>query len=157
MLHNEYLLAKICFDTEENEPLKVWGSFTYLPRDLNLSRHVRYRKRPVLPCNKRWHAVHLGRRTNGSASGHVLEVRLLHVRRRRDVLYCAARFPGMVWQFACLVPCRVLRDDIFDQSFRIHLQDLPKRVLLYRHCTWESSASKNREEKDVYGGPHHCD
>ena len=87
----------------------------------------------------------------------VLEVRVLHVRRQRDVLQCDARFPGMVWQFACLVPCRVLRDDIFDQSFRIHLQDLPKRVLLYRHCTWESSASKNREEKDVYGGPHHCD
>ena len=39
MLKNDKLLAKIGLGTAENGPLKVWGSSTYIPRNLNLSRH----------------------------------------------------------------------------------------------------------------------
>ena len=38
MLQNEYLPAKIGVDTAENKPLKVWGSLTYLTRNLKLSK-----------------------------------------------------------------------------------------------------------------------
>ena len=31
------ITREISLDTAENEPLKVWGSLTYLPRNLNLS------------------------------------------------------------------------------------------------------------------------
>ena len=34
---SEYFLGKIGVDTAENEPLKVWGSLTYVIRNLNLS------------------------------------------------------------------------------------------------------------------------
>ena len=30
MLSNEYLVAKFGFDTEENEPLKVWGVIQFI-------------------------------------------------------------------------------------------------------------------------------
>ena len=30
MLSNEYLVAKFGFDTEENEPLKVWGVMQFI-------------------------------------------------------------------------------------------------------------------------------